>query len=407
MSIIEVHLLGTFEIYVENHLVSETIARSKKLRYLVEFLILNRNRLVSSEELIAAIWGKRPSKDPRSALKILIHRLRNGLIEGGAPEAIEFLLKQQGFYRWNPDLQCIFDFEKFEALCDMTANDRSDTDAVYIRLGSACNLYHGRLMQDAMGEPWVGVLGEQLHEKFLHAADHLIGMMERRQMYADRIRLCKRVLSIDPAQEAAQEAYIFALAQSGNDQEAIRYYKHHTLPYYRKRGQQPPERLHQLYQQIVETERKTGLDIHLICEELREKERIPGAFVCAYEIFREVYRLEARSMVRYQTCAAIALLTLNQAGKPRSERTWHRIMLKLMECARLSLRCGDMLSRYSASQLVIMLPTASIEMGEAVCERIIRNFEREYPKLQVLISHSVRAIEPSDSLLPMQRARIV
>lgn len=407
MSIVEVHLLGTFEIYVENHLVSETIARSKKLRHLVEFLIMNRNRSVSNEELIEAIWGKRQSKDPRNALKILIHRLRNGLIEGGAPEAVEFLLTRQGTYRWNPDLQCIYDFEKFEALCDMSAEDHGNDDAVYIRLGSACDLYHGRFMEDAIGEPWQGELGEQLHEKFLYAANRLIALMDQRRMYVDRLKLCRRVLSIDPSQEAVQESYIFTLVQSGQNQEAIQYYQQHTAQYYRKRGEQPPEKLIRLYQQIVETEHKTSVDINLICEELREKERRPGAFVCTYEIFREVYRLEARSMVRYQSCAAIALLTINPAGRQRSERTLNKIVLKFMECARMSLRCGDMLSRYSATQIVIMLPTASIEMGGAVCERIIRNFEREYPKIHVLISHSVRAIESIDSILPIKRTKIV
>lgn len=400
MSIVEVHLLGTFEIYVDNQLVSAPIVRSKKLRRLVEFLILNRNRAVPNEEVIEALWSKRQNKNPRNALKILIHRLRSGLIEGGAPEDLEFLLTRQCTCRWNPEIQCMYDFEKFGALCSTSLNDHANEDVLYIRLCSACDLYHGKLMEDAAGELWQEEISARLHEKFLYAADRLIKMLDKRRMHAESLKLCRRVLSIDPTQESIHESYIFTLAQAGHNQEAIQYYRNWTAQYYNKIGKQPPESLHQLYQQIVETERKTSADIDLICEELREKESIPGAFVCSYEIFREVYRLEVRSMVRYNSCTAIALLTINDAGQqPPEDRVLTKAMLQLMECVRISLRRGDMVARYSPTQIVIMLPTATIEMGEAVCERINRNFKREYPKTKVIVSHSVRAMESIESAL--------
>ena len=399
MSIVEVHLLGTFEIYVDNQLVSAPIVRSKKLRHLVEFLILNRNRAVPNDEVIEALWSKRKSKDPRNALKILIHRLRSGLIEGGAPKDLEFLLTRQCTCRWNPEIQCIYDFEKFEALCSTSLNDHTNENVVYIRLSSACDLYHGKVMEDAEGELWQEEIGARLHEKFLYAADHLIEMLDKRQMHAESLKLCQHVLSIDPTQEAIHESYIFALVQAGHNQEAIQYYRNWSAQYYNKIGKQPSERLHRLYEQIVETERKTSADIDLICEELHEKESIPGAFVCTYDVFREVYRLEARSMVRYKSCAAIALLTINDAEQQPEDKVLAKSMSYLIECVRMSLRRGDMAACYSSTQIVIMLPNATIEMGEAVCERINLNFKREYPKIKVIVSHSVRAMESIESTL--------
>lgn len=408
MPIVEVHLLGTFEIYVDNQLVSHPLARSKKLRHLVEFLILNRNRAVPNEEVMEALWPKRKNKDPRNALKLLIHRLRAGLIEGGAPEDLEFLITRQCTCRWNPEIHCIYDFEKFDTLCTVSLNDRGNEDVVYIRLGSACDLYQGKLMADASGEWWQQEISERMHNKFLNAAKSLIQMMDERRMHEEILKLCQRILYIDPEKEEIHRAYIFALAQAGHNQMAIDHYLEITKRYYNKKGIQPPEKLNRLYQQIVETERKTSADIDLICEELREKEEIPGAFMCSYEVFREVYRLEARSMARYDTCAAIALLTISDAyQKEPDDKVMAKAMAQLLECVRMSLRRGDMVARYSPTQIVIMLPTATTEMGEAVCERVKRNFKREYPKTKVIISHSLRPIESVESSLMMLQRRHV
>lgn len=408
MPIVEIHLLGTFEIYVDNQLVSHPLARSKKLRHLVEFLILNRNRAVPNEEVMEALWPTRKNKDPRNALKLLIHRLRAGLIEGGAPEDLDFLITRQCTCRWNPEIYCIYDFEKFDALCTVRMNDKGNEDVLYIRLGSACDLYQGKLMADASGELWQQEISDRMHKNFLDAANCLIEMMDKRRMHEEILKLCRRILYIEPGKEEIHQAYILALAQAGHNQMAIEHYLEITRQVYDKKGIQPPEKLRRLYQQIVETERKSSADIDLICEELREKEEIPGAFVCSYDVFREVYRLEARSMARYDTCAAIALLTISDVyQKEPDPKLIAKAMTQFLECVRMSLRRGDMIARYSATQVVIMLPTATTEMGEAVCERVKRNFKREYPKTKVIISHSLRPIESVESSLMMLQRRHV
>ena len=71
-----------------------------------------------------------------------------------------------------------------------------------------------------------------------------------------------------------------------------------------------------------------------------------------------------------------------------------KVMDRLIESARLSLRRGDMIARYSPAQLVIMLPTVTYEMGQMVCERLTRNFKRENPTLNVAISYNLRPMEP-------------
>lgn len=408
MPIVEIHLLGTFEIYVESQLVSYPLVRSKKLRHLVEFLILNRNRAVPNDEVIHALWSKHKNKDSRNALKLLIHRLRISLVEGGAPPELDFLITQQGTCRWNPEIHCTYDFEKFNILCTVGSHDRQHADIAYLHLSSACDLYRGKLMNDASGESWQQTISEQMHKNFLNAAKCLIHILTERKMYEEIINLCQRILCIDSIQAEIHEAYIFALAQTGYNQVAAEHYLEIAQQHYKKEGLRPPEKLYQLYEQVMDTERKTNRDIDLICEELREKEQAPGAFVCSYEVFGEVYRLEARNMIRYNTGAVIVLLTMSDVyEKKRNNKLLAKIMMQLLECARMSLRQGDLIARYSPTQIVMMLPTATIETAKIVCERVNHNFEQQYPKSNVLISYSVRQMKPLDiSHQPVQNEYI-
>ena len=60
-----------------------------------------------------------------------------------------------------------------------------------------------------------------------------------------------------------------------------------------------------------------------------------------------------------------------------------------------SLRQGDVLTRCSASQIIVMLPQANYENSCAVCQRICEAFYRQYPHTPAKIHFSIHPLEPS------------
>ena len=395
MPMVEVRALGRFEIYVDDQLVSGQIGRSKKLKHLAEYLILNHHRAVPNDEIIEALWPNEESKNPRNALKILVHRLRTTLAAGGAPQDMEFIIARQRSCRWNPALDCIYDFEHFEALCTAGLSGRASEETARVRLLDACKMYHGRFMSDASGEVWVSAPEIRMHTYYLRAVNRLIEILHARGQFDLIIQLCRQALTIDQMDENINRQLIFALAESGRNQEAIQHYNQITELYYSQLGVQPSEELRGLYHRIAAVERKVGADIDSTSADLRESDAQPGAFVCPYEIFKDIYRLQARSLARYGGRAFVALLTVtdNRVCQPES-KTLAKVMERLMESARLSLRRGDMIARYSPAQLVILLPTVTYDMGQMVCERLTRNFKRENPSMNVAISYNLRPMEP-------------
>ena len=62
-----------------------------------------------------------------------------------------------------------------------------------------------------------------------------------------------------------------------------------------------------------------------------------------------------------------------------------------------SLRHGDVYTRYSVSQYMLLLPSASYENGEMVMQRIIRNYKKAYLRKDIIIHYSLQAVAPFES----------
>ncbi len=69
-------------------------------------------------------------------------------------------------------------------------------------------------------------------------------------------------------------------------------------------------------------------------------------------------------------------------------------MKTLMETARASLRKGDILAQFSASQCVLLLPTVTYESGRAVLMRIQERFSRLCSPEKVTVDGKLRPIRP-------------
>ncbi len=118
-------------------------------------------------------------------------------------------------------------------------------------------------------------------------------------------------------------------------------------------------------------------DLGLIKEELVELNGEQGAFLCDYGIFKHLYRLEVRASERSGQPFFICLMTLEQSKRSMPQGD---TMLKAMESLKNillgSLRKGDVVTRFSATQFIMMLPATTYKNGEKVLERIKGRFNK-------------------------------
>ena len=79
-------------------------------------------------------------------------------------------------------------------------------------------------------------------------------------------------------------------------------------------------------------------------------------------------------------------------GTPPPLKLLNDYMDKLAECIQTTLRRGDVVSKYSVSQYVLLLPAPTAESGALALGRVISRFVERYPRCPLLLRPSVQAI---------------
>lgn len=116
-------------------------------------------------------------------------------------------------------------------------------------------------------------------------------------------------------------------------------------------------------------------DVEQVRRELSESMPAKGAFCQDYDSFVSIYRFVERRLQRVQSSVYSLLLTLfdeNGNFPDLPERTI--LMEKLHETIQKSLRAGDVFTRYSSCQYLVMVSDATDLQTDAVAERILMGF---------------------------------
>ena len=124
-------------------------------------------------------------------------------------------------------------------------------------------------------------------------------------------------------------------------------------------------------QDLLKSKNELETDLSVIQSDLSEEAEPEGVFLCEYGVFRQIYRLEVRRSARLGLSEYVLLLTVTpKAYVSQNSDTYLKVINDAMEQLKGvlngSLRIGDVASRYSGSQYVVMLPTCTFESAEMV-----------------------------------------
>ncbi|MDR2770582.1 MAG: winged helix-turn-helix domain-containing protein [Clostridiales Family XIII bacterium] len=394
---LEAHVttLGGFELRIGNVKADESLNRSNKMWALLAYLILRRDRNVPQSELIDLLWPDDKSSNPINALKTLLYRTRMSL----APvlgQDIKLVLSRRGSYMWNPEIKCAVDVEDLETLCGELENAALSEEQRLEICRQIANLYKGDFLPKLSEMIWVVTNSAHCHALYLNAIRRYSDMLVEMEHWSELNSLCTKALDIDPFDERLHALLITSLIRQGNSTAALGHYETATDFLYKNLGVRPSESLRSLYIEIMNHNRiyDADTDMDTLLENLREAANEPGAFICDPGFFKLAYRLEARRTTRNGSSVHIALLTITAPDNSAPPlRLLNAAMNHLLEAIKLGLRKGDVASRYSGAQYVLMLPTANFEDGQVVVNRILRLFMKQHPRNRLKISPRLFQLE--------------
>ncbi|MDR3277210.1 MAG: winged helix-turn-helix domain-containing protein [Oscillospiraceae bacterium] len=393
---LNIRMFGEFTIKSDDFDISGSVNRSQRLRTMLAYLITHKDREIPQDELIEILWPEDDVDNPSNTLKTLLHRARAVLEPLGLASAQNVIKYRGGVYAWSPETACRTDTMEFEQLCAEAEALESDNDLKPELLLRAAALYRGDFLPKNALDLWVVPISSYYRSKYIKVVCTAADLLLERDRYEEIITLCQNAIRIDPYEEYFHQCLIRALIAVGRQPYAMTHYDYVTELFFSKFGVTPSHDLTALYKDIVKASKKAEINLGIIMDELREAAPDAGCYYCEYESFRTIYQLEARNSARTGQSVYVSLLTVSDSlGEQPKQRVLNRAITNLRETVSHSLRNGDLYTRYSASQYLVMLPTTSFETGRMVVRRITDAFRRDNPKLPVILSASLHPITPT------------
>ena len=388
-----VTLLGDFSVTCNNTTVSDRQNRSKKPWNLIEYILVNHGRFLHQNELLALIWSDDTEESSAGALKVLLHRARKLLEPVVDTDDSDLIILKKGEYFWNSDCETSIDAEVFASLFKKAEKESSTAKKIELYEKGA-ELYKGDFLKNN-DENWVIAYREYYHNVYIKLITALSDLYIGADRHEDNVRLCRRAIEIDPYREDLYYRLISSLYSGGHQAEALAAYNSATDTFYRKFAITPSDRLKGLYRTIISTTRSIETDIGIIKETLTEHGEASGAFSCEYEFFKDIYQLEARACARSGDSIYLGLITLSDSNDSvPGGKSLNKAIDCLTAAINETLRKGDVYSRYSISQYVLLLPSASFENIEMVMKRISSSFRRKYIKKDIVLNYRMQPLDP-------------
>lgn len=390
---IEIQMLGGFSVRVGDAEVVSTEAGGQ-IWNLMEYMICGRNKIITQEQLIEILWDDNV-EDPAAALKNLVYRLRKAFADAGVSFAKQIILSSGGVYRFNNELPCTVDVEEYEAACQR-ADAEKDPEVKAAQIRRAVDLYTGDFLPGACHRAWVIPINRYYHALYFEKVYDLLADYQQNGSWQDMLDVATRAAQIDKFEEQAHSYILLALSKLGRQNQAIDHYNYISDLFYREMGAELSSGVRAMYSEIAQTITIQDVNLSILKDDLKEGDDSTGAYYCEYEIFRSLYHVKARSAQRDGSSVFLGLLTLKnpEGGKPE-EAVRNTAMQALHRAITASLRSGDVFSRCSGCQYVVMLPNINMENAEMVLSRIARCFKATYHSRKIILDYYIQPLDPA------------
>lgn len=394
-SILKIQMLGEFSLSWNGHKITDSDNRSRKVWLLLAYMICCRNHSIAQNELFSLLWGDEGTTNPVNALKTMFHRVRTMLDGLGDGAGHTLIVRREGSYTWNDAISVTVDVEEFEALCQSAAAQKNPQAQLKLSL-DLLKMYRGDFLPKLSSEPWIVPQCTYFHNLYLRTLRSVLPLLREQQKQSDIVALCKRAILVEPYDEGLYQFLMRAQLDLGDQQSAIKTYETMSDLLYANFGIMPADESKAIYREAVRTVNERSMNLGLLREQLDEVSGSRGALLCDYDFFRIIYQAEARAVARSGDAVHIALLSATgNDSKPLSRRSLDCCMDNLQDVIVENLRKGDVVSRCSVSQYIVMLPQANYENSCMVCDRIMRAFARQFPHSPATLNCTVQPLVPN------------
>lgn len=386
-----VKTFGGLEITNDNVTVNIVELFGKQLVNLLQVLLFHSEKPVQKDELIDILWPE--SKNPSSALKFSIFRLRAELNEIEFFKDKEVIVTTRKGYILNPNLDWNIDFVELEKAYNQI-NDGSELldEKEFKTAIKIFRLYQGRFYASPSQLHWILQKQEIFRQMYVKTMMRTSCYLYTQKRYDEMMLMNYQAVLIEPFNEGLHYYYMKGLVATRNYREALKYYDELNDIFLSELGTGLSKRFKQLYDIIIADHAKEeSKDMETIMRELSSRDQQNQGFFCSYEIFKYFYELLLKMSIRNEQNYYLIMLQFSDGTLD-----YEKIGLDFDRVKRLvgsCLRSNDLFTRTSETQLLLLVDCQTEENAHLIIQRISNKFYSIFRKKNYRMNYSVHKAE--------------
>lgn len=266
----EFRVLGNLEAYDDG----KPISLCPRLRFLLAILLIHRQKTVSNDFLIDALWPTSPPSNARALLHVRISELRRALNSGTRTSDSGIATHTSGYkLQVNPEQ---VDCDQFEQLAveARAALVRGDHAKAYVMVGDALDLWRGGPFQEFEGQMFAESQIAHLTSLYLQAQEDRFTAALAMGNHAEVLTGAPQLVAEYPLREGIWHSLILAQYRVGRAGEALTTYRTVNDLLSESLGIDPSKELQQLYVQVLKQD--PVLDLPAGPENTRVRPNLPA-----------------------------------------------------------------------------------------------------------------------------------
>lgn len=357
-----INMLGGLSFYYGDRVFSIKCNNTSKVMQLLLMLLMAGEEGVPKVQLLEALYGNDDTQDTKNAFRILVFRLRRLLEETILPKD-NYVKMSKGIYRFGSSLKIQIDAKTFEQEAQQ-ALSMDNEDQKLEALKMACNRYTGEFLPLLSNEEWVSIQSTHYKNIYFDCLRESCNLLQERRQYEDMLALCNHAIDFYPFEEW-QLVQIDCLLAMNRYKDALKVYESATSMFFEDLGLSPSEKMLARFRAMSGQIHYAMGTLTDIKDSLKEKEYLSGAYYCSYPSFIDSYRIITRMIERSGQSVFLMLCTLtdNKGNPLEKEEVIAEQSANLCQAIGVSLRRGDLFTRYSPNQFLVLLIGACFKIS--------------------------------------------
>lgn len=248
---ITVNLLGPFSISRDFHEIEDKEWKREKAKELFLYLLLNKDRYVSKDELLHVLWPNGNDVAMARDFKVIYNACLKVLEpERNAREDSAYIIRKNSMYQLHQSVGSATDVDYFKKFANYGLEEKDPYIAIEWLL-MAVSLYKGNLLEEYPHIDWIQAKRDELFNLYILVIERIAQSYMKLKKYQEVIFWAEKLTQLDNTWEEGYRLLMLSFYNLNNRPQAVKWYEKCVDVLQSELNIQPMESTYEIYEMII------------------------------------------------------------------------------------------------------------------------------------------------------------